>query len=225
MRLLRHTEVPIAQDDLSFLKDEYHFGNVPPDPLPPLFSDRPDIHYAVDRALRGPAVAGTVLGFEESKRLEALKGKIQSEAARKRRASIASLLSDQAPHTPTLGETRKIRDLDHAASTARMPGAAAHPIFALALYSQINEIREASALGDSKALEDARDRLMLTAGVAAGFDMLMGVDELAAQVRTVPTRLLSGEANLAKNVAKSVARRPATSLATLLAAGVFGNMI
>jgi hypothetical protein len=211
MRPIRLEDIPIAETNLSHLKGDI-FASVPSSSqlatdaaFDQIMSDRPDLYFAAVNAMRAPAVAGTSIGWETADSLERLAdakgGKASPLAPNKTNASIRA-----------------------AARAARAPAAAAHPVISLALLGQVQQMQRARARGDDEGWENARDRLMLTAGVAAGFDMLMGVDEVAAQIKSAIPRALAGEKNVLKHVAAASARRPATGLATLIAAGFFGDL-
>lgn len=104
----------------------------------------------------------------------------------------------------------RIGKLEDARLHARGSALLGSPLLGLAVISQLSELEDASNQGDHARYQRARDSLMLTAGASLGLDTLLAGDEVLANLRSVPSRLMAGQrlTDAASSVAKSAYRRP-----------------
>jgi len=208
-RTLSFSDIPIASDLTDYIQGPHRTEHVP-DPDKQIHLAPPTYHdLAAARILQAPAIISTAEGADRGARYDNMVGRIRSA----KRPTLADLVETRAD---------RVQKIHHAARMARALPTSAHPVITLALSNQLGDLRAAEERGDTLAADDARSRLLLTTGVAAGIDMLMGVDDVAAAVRAAPAQMLAGEGRVISNIARAGLRRPLAGLA-LLAAGTLAS--
>jgi len=111
----------------------------------------------------------------------------------------------------------RVGKLRNARNLVRSPATLGNPILGLAMLHQVQELEDAGLRGDDKRFQNARDNLMLTAGASLGIDVLLAGDEVLAQIKSVPSRVLAGQGlgDAARAVGESAIRRPLGGVLTL----------